>query len=253
MHKPQAMLPPLRRLRVITYRVTLDVPLQLVIKVSSLLRKRREELGTRNGARALTCCQQAVFIAPGRRGRGTDRSVGKIGALSGGTPSMSGLASGLIETMREVGGAVGVAVVSTVLVTQAGTIAGSGRPAGRALTAVTAFHDAYWVKFAAAALGVLTATTAFPRTTRKSEPATPGPSRGPVDPEPAGQPVSPATGSRPAVRVAAGITDPGKGGWRPSPGGFGVVGSGWVGSFRFAVGWPGVSWPGGNRLFGSRC
>jgi hypothetical protein len=34
---------------VITYRVTLDVPLQLVIKVSNLLRKRRKELGTRNG------------------------------------------------------------------------------------------------------------------------------------------------------------------------------------------------------------
>jgi hypothetical protein len=62
MHKPQATLPPLRRLRVITYRVTLDVPLQLVIKVSNLLRKRRKELGTRNGTRALTCYQQAVFI-----------------------------------------------------------------------------------------------------------------------------------------------------------------------------------------------
>jgi hypothetical protein len=37
MHKPQATLPPLRRLRVITYRVTLDVPLQLVIKVSNLV------------------------------------------------------------------------------------------------------------------------------------------------------------------------------------------------------------------------
>jgi hypothetical protein len=47
---------------VITYRVTLDVPLQLVIKVSNLLRKRRKELGTRNGTRALTCYQQAVFI-----------------------------------------------------------------------------------------------------------------------------------------------------------------------------------------------
>ena len=44
MHKPQATLPPLRRLRVITYRVTLDVPLQLVIKVSNLLRKRRKEV-----------------------------------------------------------------------------------------------------------------------------------------------------------------------------------------------------------------
>ena len=62
MHKPQATLPPLRRLRVITYRVTLDVPLQLVIKVSNLLRKRRKELGTRNGTRALTCYQQAVFV-----------------------------------------------------------------------------------------------------------------------------------------------------------------------------------------------
>ena len=62
MHKPQATLPPLRRLRVITYRVTLDVPLQLVTKVSNLLRKRRKELGTRNGTRALTCYQQAVFI-----------------------------------------------------------------------------------------------------------------------------------------------------------------------------------------------
>jgi hypothetical protein len=47
---------------VITYRVTLDVPLQLVIKVSNLLRKRRKELGTRNGTRALTCYRQAVFI-----------------------------------------------------------------------------------------------------------------------------------------------------------------------------------------------
>ncbi len=41
----------------ITYRVTLDVPLHLVIKVSNLLRKRRKELGTRNGTRALTCYQ----------------------------------------------------------------------------------------------------------------------------------------------------------------------------------------------------
>jgi hypothetical protein len=37
---------------------------------------------------------------------------------------MTGLASGLVETMREIGGAVGVAVVSTVLVSRAGEIAG---------------------------------------------------------------------------------------------------------------------------------
>src|SRR5580704_8720746 len=69
MHKPQATLPPRRRLRVITYRVTLDVPLQLVIKVSNLLRERRKEPGTRNGTRALTCYQQAVFILAWFRGR----------------------------------------------------------------------------------------------------------------------------------------------------------------------------------------
>lgn len=36
MHKPQATLPPLRKLRVITCRVTLDVPLQLMIKFSDI-------------------------------------------------------------------------------------------------------------------------------------------------------------------------------------------------------------------------
>ena len=36
----------------------------------------------------------------------------QIGALSGVTPSMTGLASGLVETMREIGGAVGVAAIA---------------------------------------------------------------------------------------------------------------------------------------------
>jgi hypothetical protein len=50
---------------------------------------------------------------------------------------MTGLASGLVETMREIGGAVGVAAVSTVLVSRAG---------------VNAFHAAFWVLFVVAAL-----------------------------------------------------------------------------------------------------
>ena len=44
----------------------------------------------------------------------------QIGALSGVEETESGLASGLVETMREIGGAAGVAGVSTVLVTGAG-------------------------------------------------------------------------------------------------------------------------------------
>lgn len=72
----------------------------------------------------------------------------QIGALSGVTHSMTGLASGLIETTREIGGAVGVAAVSAVLVSQAG---------------IDGFHAAFWVIFVVAALGALTAAFAFPR------------------------------------------------------------------------------------------
>jgi len=74
----------------------------------------------------------------------------QIGALSGVTNSMTGLASGLLETMREIGGAIGVAAVSTVLVSRAG---------------VNAFHAAFWVIFAVAALGALAAAIGFPRRT----------------------------------------------------------------------------------------
>jgi EmrB/QacA subfamily drug resistance transporter len=44
----------------------------------------------------------------------------QIGALAGVSRSASGLASGLVETMREIGGAAGVAAVSTALVTGSG-------------------------------------------------------------------------------------------------------------------------------------
>jgi hypothetical protein len=46
---------------VLSYRVTLDVPLPLVAFVAALLASRRRELGTRDGARALSCWKQAVF------------------------------------------------------------------------------------------------------------------------------------------------------------------------------------------------
>jgi EmrB/QacA subfamily drug resistance transporter len=82
----------------------------------------------------------------------------QIGALSGVTRSMTGLASGFLETMREIGGAVGVAAVSTVLVSRAG---------------VNAFHAAFWVIFAVAVLGTLTAAVGFPR--RPTQGTGPGP------------------------------------------------------------------------------
>jgi hypothetical protein len=96
----------------------------------------------------------------------------QIGALSGVTRSMTGLASGLVETMREIAGAIGVAAVSTVLVSRAGPFAGGAGRAARTLGTTDAFHAAYWVIFAFAALGALTAAIAFPwHATRKTESA----------------------------------------------------------------------------------
>lgn len=59
------------------YRVSLDVPVQLMIKVSNLLRKHRKELGTRNGTRALTCWQQAKFILAWFRDKPGVRRLGQ--------------------------------------------------------------------------------------------------------------------------------------------------------------------------------
>jgi MFS family permease len=98
-------------------------------------------------------------------GGGLSAPAAQIGALSGVTHSMTGLASGLVETLREIGGAVGVAAVSTILVSRAGEIAGAGDPAARALAAANAFHAAFWVMFVVAALGAVTAGLAFPRRT----------------------------------------------------------------------------------------
>ncbi|SDU86951.1 MFS transporter [Jiangella alkaliphila] len=72
----------------------------------------------------------------------------QIGALSGTSRSESGLASGLVETMREIGGAAGVAAVSTVLVT------GSG---------IDGFRAAFAFIALLATLGVLTAAIGFAR------------------------------------------------------------------------------------------
>ncbi len=72
----------------------------------------------------------------------------QLGALSGVSRSDAGLASGLVETSREIGGAAGVAAVSTVLVT------GSD---------LDSFHAAFTVVGVLAVLGVVVAATGFAR------------------------------------------------------------------------------------------
>ena len=66
----------------IFYRVTLDVPLQLVLFVSQLLAEHRREIGTRAGTRALTCWKQAVFALAWFRDRPDIRRLGEGSGIS---------------------------------------------------------------------------------------------------------------------------------------------------------------------------
>ena len=60
----------------LSYRVTLDVPFQLVLFVSRLPAEHRRELGTQDGTRALTCWKQAIFILAWFRDRPDIRRLG---------------------------------------------------------------------------------------------------------------------------------------------------------------------------------
>jgi EmrB/QacA subfamily drug resistance transporter len=89
----------------------------------------------------------------------------QIGALSGVAGSAVGLASGLVETMREVGGAVAIAAVTTVLVARSDDAGATAGPAAREAAAFDAFQAAFVVIVVLAGLGALIAGLAFPRGT----------------------------------------------------------------------------------------
>ena len=72
----------------------------------------------------------------------------QIAALAGVEERLTGVASGLVETSREIGGAIGVAVVATVLASQAG---------------LDGFHAAFLALAVIAALGAVNSSVRFPR------------------------------------------------------------------------------------------
>jgi EmrB/QacA subfamily drug resistance transporter len=80
-----------------------------------------------------------------------------IGGLAGVADDEAGLASGLLNTAQQLGGAIGVAIASTVAATHLGTLLGQGKAENVALTG--GFHWALWVCGAVALLALPVAAT----------------------------------------------------------------------------------------------
>ncbi|HEX6518534.1 MAG TPA: MFS transporter [Streptosporangiaceae bacterium] len=92
-----------------------------------------------------------------------------IGGLTGVAEREAGLASGLLNTSQQLGGAIGVAIASTVATTHLNTLLGQGRPVNVALTG--GFGWALWVCGMIALLAIPVTGTLLRRTTTPAVPA----------------------------------------------------------------------------------
>ena len=73
-------------------------------------------------------------------------------AMTGAGPEDAGLASGLVNTTAQVGGALGLAVLATVASTHSHSVMGHGTSAASALTA--GYHVAFWIAAGLVAIAV---------------------------------------------------------------------------------------------------
>jgi EmrB/QacA subfamily drug resistance transporter len=78
-------------------------------------------------------------------------------AMSGATSEDAGLASGLINTTAQVGGALGLAVLATLSASRSDALLGAGEPVAAALT--SGYHLAFWIGAALVGLALVVAGT----------------------------------------------------------------------------------------------
>jgi hypothetical protein len=91
-----------------------------------------------------------------------------IAALSGIEPEEAGLASGLINTSQQIGGALGVAILTTVSTSRADNLIADGVAQPVAFT--DGFSLAFWVAAAFAGLSILAALFAIRRSDVQAAP-----------------------------------------------------------------------------------
>ncbi len=94
-----------------------------------------------------------------------------IAGLTGVAERDAGLASGLLNTTQQLGGAIGVAVASTVAASRTATLAATGHSTAAALTG--GFQAAFWVCTVIAALAVPVGLLIPRRAQTQPEPVTP--------------------------------------------------------------------------------
>jgi EmrB/QacA subfamily drug resistance transporter len=78
-----------------------------------------------------------------------------IAALAGVAPAQAGLASGLLNTSQQIGGAIGVAIATTIFATRAKDLLKTGHSPAEAFT--TGYANAFWALVAFALLGAVAA------------------------------------------------------------------------------------------------
>jgi EmrB/QacA subfamily drug resistance transporter len=90
-----------------------------------------------------------------------------IAALAGIQPAEAGLASGLINTSQQIGGALGIAALSTIATSRTGHSVAGGATQAQAL--VDGFHGAFFAGVILAAIGIVAALTLIRRDELESQ------------------------------------------------------------------------------------